>query len=270
MDQPGTGWAPNVSVTTGVGMCSKWSTYSAATQAYALRVATRVIWAATGRRYGLESVTARPSRPAQSPLYRTYPVGFQGYGFWSLFGINGATAFQIVSSCGCGSTSSGANSCQCGAADISLPDDVDSITSITIDGVLLDPSKYVLSGSYLTRVDGLAWPYMQDFTMPAGSVGTWTVVYNQGIPVPADLNDAAGLYACQVGAALTGGSCMLPGRVQHITRSGLDIQYVDPGNYLQANRTGYDAVDSIIVTYNPYGLHQRTRVASLDMPQFRR
>lgn len=263
-NQPGTGWAPNTA------LCAKWSSYSVPTQTYALRVATRVIWAATGRLYGLESVTVRPSRPAQSPLYRTYPVGFQGYGFWSLFGINGATAFQVVSACGCGSNSSGTNSCQCGAADISLPDDVDSITNVTIDGVVLDPLKYVLSGGFLTRIDGLAWPYMQDFTLAANAVGTWSVTYNQGIAVPADLNDAAGLYACQVGAALTGGSCMLPGRVQNITRQGLDIQYVDPGNYLEANRTGYDAVDSILVTYNPYGLHQRVRVASLDMPQYRR
>jgi hypothetical protein len=265
MDQPGTGWTPST------GLCSRWNSYSATVQAYALRVATRVLWAATGRRFGLTSVTVRPTRPAQQPLYRTYPAGYQGYGYWTLFGVNGGNAYQIVNTCGCGSTGGTVlNACACGGADISIPDDVDSISSVVIDGVLLDPSKYILLGGYLTRTDGLAWPYVQDFSLVPPATGTWSVTYNQGIPVPADLNDAAGLYACQVGAAATGGSCQLPNRVQHITRTGLEIQYIDPGNYLDNNRTGYDAVDSVIVTYNPKGLTQRPRFVSLDTPQFRR
>lgn len=265
VDQPGAGWAPNTA------LCSKWGTYSPAVQAYALRVASRVIWAATGRQYGLESVTVRPSRPVQSPLYRTYPVGFAGYGYWTLYGINGGEAFQVVNTCGCGSSGvTGVSSCSCGAADISIPDNVASIVSVVIDGVLLDPSAYVLLGGYLTRTDGKGWPFVQDFSFPAGSTGTWSVTYMQGQAVPDDLNDAAGLYACQVGAAATGGSCQLPNRVQSVTRTGLDIQFIDPGDFLQENRTGYSAVDSIIATYNPDGLRQRARISSLDVPQFRR
>jgi hypothetical protein len=265
MDQPGTGWAPNTA------LCSRWGSYSTTVQTYALRVATRVLWTATGRQFGLNSVTVRPTRPAQQPLYRTYPAGYQGYGYWTLFGVNGGDAYQIVNTCGCGSTGgTGVSACSCGGADISIPDDVNSITSVVIDGVLLDPSKYVLLGGYLTRTDGLTWPYVQDFSLVAGATGTWSITYLQGIPVPADLNDAAGLYACQVGAAATGGTCQLPNRVQQVTRNGLDITYIDPGNYLENNRTGYDAVDMIINSYNPHGLTQRPRVLSLDTPQFRR
>lgn len=265
MDQPGTGWAPNPA------LCSKWSTYSTAAQTYATRVASRVIWAATGRRFGLEQVLVRPSRPVQAPLYRTYPVGFAGYGFWTLFGVNGGAAFQIIGTCGCGpSAITGTSSCSCSGADISIPDEVASIVAVTIDGTVLDPTTYTLSGGYLTRTDGQMWPTVQNFALPLGQVGTWSITYMQGTAVPADLNDAAGMYACQIGAAVTGGSCQLPNRVQSITRQGLDIQYIDPGNYLQENRTGYDLVDSIIATYNPHGLIQRARVLSLDMPQFRR
>lgn len=265
MDQPGTGWAPNT------GLCSKWSTFSTAAQTYALLVASRVVWAATGRRFGLEQVLVRPSRPQQAPLYRTYPVGFAGYGFWTLYGVNGGAAFQILGTCGCGPAAiTGMSSCSCSGADISIPDDVASIVSVTIDGVTLDPATYTLSGGYLTRTDGQVWPTLQNFALPLGQAGTWSITYMQGTAVPDDLNDAAGLYACQIGAAVTGGNCQLPNRVQSITRQGLDIQYIDPGNYLQENRTGYDLVDSIIATYNPHGLIQRPRVASLDMPQFRR
>lgn len=263
MDQPGTGWAPNIA------LCSKWSTYSSDVQAYALRVATRVIWAATGRQYGLEQVLVRPSRPAQESLYRTYPVGFAGYGFWTLYGVNGG--YQVLGTCGCGpSAITGMSSCSCSGADLSIPDNVASIVSISIDGVVLDPTTYTLLGGYLTRTDGQAWPVVQNFATPLGQVGTWSITYMQGIAVPADLQDAAGMYACQVGAARTGGSCSLPNRVQSITRQGLDIQYIDPGEYLKENRTGYDLVDSIIVTYNPDGLRQRARIISPDMPVFRR
>lgn len=265
MDQPGTGWAPNTA------LCARWSTYSATAQAYAQLVAARVLWAATGRRFGLEQVAVRPSRPVNTPLYRTYPVGFAGYGFWTLFGVNGGAAFQVIGTCGCGPEAiTGMSTCSCSGASIAIPDEVSSIVSVMVDGVTLDPSAYTLLGGYLTRTDGLVWPNVQNFAVPLGQPGTWAVTYMQGTAVPDDLNDAAGIYACQIGAAVTGGSCQLPNRVQSVTRQGLDIQYIDPGNYLQENRTGYDLVDTVIATYNPHGLTQGARFVSLDMPQFRR
>lgn len=265
MDQPGTGWAPNT------GLCGRWGGYTTAAQVYATRVATRVIWAATGRQYGLEQVLVRPSRPVQTPLYRTYPVGYAGYGFWTLYGVNGGAAYQILGTCGCGPPAiTGVGGCSCSAADISIPDNVASIVSVAIDGVVLSPTAYTLSGGYLTRTDGQGWPSIQDMSQSLGSTGTWSITYLAGQAVPDDLNDAAGLYACQVGAAITGGSCSLPNRVQSVTRQGLDINFIDPGQYLDENRTGYDAVDTILKTYNPYGLHQRARFISPDMPQFRR
>jgi len=265
MEQPGTGWAPNTE------LCSRWGNYSGPVQTRALAIATKVIWAATGRRYGLESVTVRPSRPVQSPLYRTYPVGFAGYGFWTLYGINGGDAFQIVDTCGCGASSvTGISSCSCGAMDIAIPDNVSAITSVTVDGVLVPSGSYVLAGGYLTRIDGSAWPYVQNFAIPAGQPGTWSITYQQGSAVPDDIQDAAGLYACQIGAGLSGGTCALPNRVQSITRQGLQIDLIDPGKYLEENRTGYDLVDQILAADNPYGLRQRTRFLSPDMPKFRR
>lgn len=263
MDDPGSGWVPNTA------LCSRWAGYTTATQAYALRVATRVIWAATGRRFGLTSVTVRPSRPAQLPLYRVYPVGFQGYGFWTLYGDAGG-GYQVINTCGCGDASYPLGACSCGAADIAIPDNVADVTSVVVDGVTIDPSTYVLAGGYLTRIDGKGWPFVQNFSLPAGSTGTWSITYDQGIAVPDDLQDAAGLYACQVGAAVSGGTCQLPNRVQSVTRSGVEINYVDPGSYLDNGRTGYDMVDSIIVTYNPHGLPQRARFVSPDLPVYRR
>jgi len=258
MDAPCAGWSPNTA------LCSKWSTYSADVQAYALRVATRVIWAATGRQFGLCAVTVRPCWSPQAPLYQAYPVGYYGEGYWTLLGTSGG-GVQLIGASGCSCSSA----CQCSPPSIALPPVVDSITSVVIDGVVLDPSKYRLSAGYLIRMDGLSWPTQQDLAAASGAANTWSVTYQQGQAVPTDLQDAAGLYACQVGAAATGGSCQLPNRVQSVTRQGVDIQYVNADDYLEKNRTGFDAVDSIIVTYNPHGLQQRPRVLSPDLPIFR-
>jgi hypothetical protein len=258
MDQPCAGWTPNTA------LCSKWGTFSAPIQQYALRVATRVIWAATGRQFGLCAETVRPCWSPQAPLYQAYPVGYYGEGYWTLLGTSGG-GVQLIGASGCACSSA----CQCSPPSIALPPVVDSITSVVIDGVVLDPSKYRLAAGYLIRMDGLSWPTQQDLAAAAGAVNTWSVTYQRGQAVPDDLQDAAGMYACQVGAAASGGSCQLPNRVQSVTRQGVDITYVNETDYLDHNRTGYDAVDSIIATYNPHGLQQRPRVLSPDMPIYR-
>jgi hypothetical protein len=258
MDAPCAGWTPNTA------LCSKWSTYSAAVQAHALRVATRVLWAATGRRFGLCAVTVRPCWAPQAPLYQAYPVGYYGEGYWTLLGAAGG-GVQLIGGSGCACSSA----CQCSPPQIALPPVADSVTEVRIDGAVLDPSAYRLTAGYLIRMDGLNWPTQQNLAAPAGAANTWSVTYNQGEAVPDDLQDAAGLYACQVGAALTGGSCQLPNRVQSVTRQGVTIEYLNADDYLDKNRTGYDLVDSIISTYNPHGLQQRPRLLSPDMPIFR-
>lgn len=253
-----TGWAPNT------GLCSKWGSYSAPVQAYALRIATRVIWAATGRQFGTCPRTVRPCWSPQAPLYQAYPVGYYGEGYWTLLGTS-AGGVQLIGASGCACSSA----CQCSPPQIALPPVVQSVTSVVIDGVALDPSAYQLQAGYLVRMDGLSWPTQQDLSKPAGQANTWSVTFQQGDPVPDTLNDAAGLYACQIGAALTGGSCQLPNRVQSVTRQGVDITYVNDADYLKEGRTGYDLVDSIIATYNPKALPQRPRVLSPDLPIYR-
>lgn len=259
MDAPCTGWSPNHD------LCAAWSGFTAANQAYADRVATRVIWAATGRQFGLCDVTVRPCWLQSEPLYQAFPVNAFGEGYWTLLGNAGGGVTPIpLGGCPCSGT------CQCTPPQIALPGPVASITEVAINGVVLGGGAYrVDNGSYLVRQDGSAWPTFQDLSAIDGAANTWHVRYMQGVAVPADLQDAAGLYACEVGRALTGGTCQLPNRVQEITRAGVTIQYVDTGDYLKEGRTGYDQVDMILHTYNPYGLTQRPRVLSPDLPTFR-
>ena len=258
MDAPCAGWAPNHA------LCDAWSGFPAPTQAYADRVATRVIWTGSGRQFGLCDVTVRPCWTPQEPLYQTFPVGYYGEGYWSLQGVPGGVVVFAANQCACHSA------CQCQPPQIALPGPVASITAVVINGVPLGAGNYrVDNSSYLVRMDGLMWPASQNLAAVDGSADTWHVQYQQGQAVPAELNDAAGLFACQIGMALTGGTCQLPNRVQSITRSGVSIDYVDTADYLKEGRTGYDQVDMILHSYNPYGLTQRPRVLSPDMPQYR-
>lgn len=259
MDQPCSGWAPNHA------LCAAWSGFSVATQAYADRVATRVVWAATGRQFGLCTVTVRPCWSPQLPAYQTYPVGSYGEGYWSLMGtVGGGVQVFPGALCAC------AGSCLCEPPQIALPGPVASVTEVAINGVVLGAGAYrVDNGTYLVRQDGQAWPQTQDLSAIDGAANTWHVSYQQGQAVPDELQDAAGLYACEVGRALTGGSCQLPNRVRQVTRAGVTIDYVNTDDYLVNGRTGYDQVDMILHSFNPYGLTQRPRVVSPDMPRFR-
>jgi len=259
MEEPCTGWVPNHA------LCASWVNFSPDIQAYADRLATRVIWAATGRQFGLCDVTVRPCWSQQPALYQTFPVGYYGEGYWTLLGVSGGVIpVSMGGGCAC------ASACGCSPPQVALPGPVDSVTTVTIDGAVLGAGNYrVDSASFLVRQDGQSWPANQDLSKAPGTAGTWTVRYQQGQPVPATLQDAAGLYACEVGKALTGGQCQLPNRVRSITRAGVEINYVNDVDFLDKGRTGYDQVDAIINSYNPYGLKQRPRVLSPDLPQYR-
>lgn len=257
MDEPCTGWVPNTA------LCSSWAKLSDPQKAYALRVATRVIWSATGRQFGLCQTVVRPCWVPQAPLYQAFPVNDYGEGYWSLQGVSGGV--QVVQGAG---TCACSTACMCAPPQVALPGPVNSVQNVIIDGASFAAYRVDLE-SYLVRTDGSAWPVPQNLAAASGAAGTWSVSYLRGTPVPDTLQDAAGLYACQVGKAIGGGQCQLPNRVQSVTRQGVEIQYINDTDYLDNGRTGYDLVDSILVTYNPHGLTQRPRFLSPDLPTFR-
>lgn len=240
-------------------LCSTWGSYSADEQAYALRFATFVLWAATGRRYGLCPVTVRPCKPVQEPLYMAFPV----VASWGLWVSADAAISSAVAPVGCC-----AGSCACDAQAMALPGPVGAVTAVVINGVTLDPSAYRLAGSSIIRQDGNAWPTTQDMSAPAGTAGTWSVSYTRGEAVPPPVLDAAGIYACEIARGRAGGSCFLPYKVQSVTRQGTQIEFVDTTDYLNEGLTGVAEVDQLIRMDNPYKLKSRPRVLSLDLPTY--
>lgn len=255
MEGPCSGWSPTTD------LCPDWATYDPAVQAYALSFAQMILWAATGRRFGLCEAVVRPCWRQRSPLY----VEFQATGFWGLAdqGTALASAYYESLACACG------GGCMCSNTRLPLLGPVASITSVQIDGAAFPAADYRLDGNLLIREDGEGWPTSQNLTDPLTEVNTFAVTYQVGEVVPTVLNDAAGIYACEVAKSRLGRACSLPKRVRTITRQGVTIEFVGTDDYLKDGLTGVAEIDELIVALNPYGLRDRPRVRSLDTPHLR-
>jgi len=238
------------------GCCSDfWGTLSPAEQAAASSAASFIVWAATGRRYGLCPITVRPCG--------RYPCD-NGIGGW--YWVNGTWTPYVIGgqwfNCTCGLV------CTCGArCKIYLPGPVSSIASVTLDGVLVDPSTYrVDDGRFLARVgEGNCWPSHQDFQENSGT-GTLLVSYVRGETPPAYLLAAAGTYACEWAKMCRGMDCLIPSRVVTLTRQGTTFQMVDIDTLLSKGLTGVSSVDQVIALANPTGLTHRMSVLTPDLP----
>lgn len=253
---PCEGWAP------ATGTCNGWSSYSTEIKEYATALATLVLWAATGRRYGRCLITVRPCGPSDPVLYRTYNV--EGGGFWTLLGAPGGGVIGPVSLTGC----CGAG-CACSPSEVILPGPVSEVVEVRQDGVVVNTDGYRLDGDRLVRLNGQAWPVSQDLGLPITEENTWSVEYRRGREVPPVLQNAAGLFACEVAKARSGGSCALPARITSVSRQGVDVQLLQVEDFLEKGLTGYEQVDMVIRALNPNSLHAAPRVLSLDVPQMR-
>lgn len=231
-----------------------WDTLTPAEQATASSVATFVIWAATGRQYGVCTNTVRPCGAYCNDN------GVWGYSW------NDGTFFPYIfngvwRNCWCG----GPGCCCEPSQQLYLPGPVASISSVTQDGVLVDPSTYrVDDGRWLVRTgEGNSWLQCQNFDVDSGE-GTLIVEYGRGAAVPAHLLTAAGIYACEWAKSCRGTTCELPSRVVTLTRQGTTFQMTDVDSLLTRGLTGIQRVDQLIALENPYGVPWRMRLYSPD------
>lgn len=236
-----------------------WNAASGDDQQRAAQFATLVLWASTGRQYGLCDLTVRPCV--------SQFTGQFGY-FWDngtfmpyMPYLWGGQWFNAPCCCD--------GMCCCGArpfTEVRLLGPVAGIIAVTIDGTLVDPSVYRVDNQQtLVRQDGDRWPICTDYNLPAGEVGTWTVEYCQGTPVPPALTVAAGSLAVEFLKACAGSACRLPGRVTSVVRSGVSVTMVDLDTLFKLGLTGLVEVDMVIRSLNPNGLTHRSRVYTPDV-----
>lgn len=212
-------------------------------------LAVAVLWALSGRQFGVCPVIARPCRqPCSGALPYSYldatlgvPYGAPWFPVWD------GTNWRNVS-CGCGPK------CSWVAPNVvhlvSAGQPVQAVTEVVIAGEVLDESNYALEGDLLYRI-GADWP-TQDLTQPLDQPGTWSVTYTRGNPPPPGTAKLVGLLAAEFLAACNGGKCRLPRRVKSVTRQGVSYDMVDPVDIYKEGKTGIPEIDLWLAAVNPY------------------
>lgn len=215
----------------------------------AIDSAVGVLWALTGRRFGVCTVIARPDiRASFSVCDSTAP--------WTV-PILEAGEWRNVA---CQARSNRPSSPRATL----LPGPVHSVYGVAINGVKLDSEQYVLEGDVLFRLDD-EWP-AQDLNSPLGSEGTWSVSYGRGTPPPAGAATAVGKLAAEFALSCTNpAKCTLPRRATQATRQGVTVQMSDPAEIIAAGGTGIPEVDMWVRAHNPHKLSQPSSVWSPDV-----
>lgn len=263
-------------MTADFGPCDNWDPYwtcdvsseSLAATGYAVGAATRILWSLTGRQFGTCTTTLRLCR---EECYGSWP-----YNDWALWSGSTTYGYGYLDFTGpfwypasCGSCTSG---CSCGPVpEVRLPDTVDHIVTVKIDGAAMPTGSYrVDDNCLLVRTDGGQWPRCNDLSKNDDQAGTWSVTAAYGQSVPDAGRLAAGELACEILKAMRGEDCRLPAGVTQLVRQGVTIEIPDFGDILTKGRTGLYLCDMFIMSENPKHLMQRGRVYSVDRSRPRR
>jgi hypothetical protein len=233
----------------------------------ALQAASEILWALSGRRFGLCTTTVRPCR-------RGCSEGFWGGGYWpeGIAGVTYPTPVKIGAqwlNLVCGYCTSG---CSCAQVEEAvLPAPVYDILQVKVDGVVLEPGvDYRLDEHrLLVRLGGESWPLCNDLRYADTEVGTWSVTARFGEAVPVLGTIAAGELACEFVKALRGDDCLLPDQVTSLVRQGVSINYADTAQLLEGGRLGLRFADMFLSSVNPSGLRHRSQVYDVDGPGYR-
>jgi len=255
------GWVADPPAT---GCCTGWEEYTPEQQATGAVLAAAFLWAATARQFGQCEVTveACAGRPAR-PTYAAYPVvpgSGRGLG-WGPYLLDGVWFNGPM----------GASWCCERVCELRLPGpiyDSAAILEVSAAGEVIPPADYqVYDGVKLVRTDGLCWPSCCNGGIAGAGV---TVNYLMGLPVPADLQIALDMLACEFAAACARQKCRLPKQVSAMTQMGTTVDFStlpEAGTPVMA--TGIFEIDSVIKSYNPYGLAARPKLYNPNRPRVR-
>lgn len=227
-----------------------------ATQSAAEDLAVSVLFALSGRQFGVCPVKVRPcvmDDPWGPSARRRYLGGYGGVTSYVL-SWEGELGWVNLG-CGC----VGERCRLTGPRQIHLPGPVQEVDAVTIGSFVQDPATYKLEGNTLYRI-GAIWP-RQDLGRPLGETATWSVDYQKGIPVPAGVDKLTGLLAQEFLYAATGNNkCRLPRNVTAVARNGVSYQVYDPATFYMSGKTGLSEIDMWLAAINPMHLMQAPSV----------
>lgn len=122
-----------------------------------------------------------------------------------------------------------------------------------------------------TATGDRCWPECQDLSVDDTHENTYSITVTFGKEPPALIKLAASSLACELIKSCVGQPCMLPQRVQSISRQGITIGMLDPMDFLKQGSTGIYIVELARNTFNPNRLMRNSRVFSIDRnPLWRR
>ncbi len=206
-------------------------------QARAQDAARSLLWALTGRRYGVAVTTAEQFSVAS--------CGSGGH--WQPYlGRDGEWRNAACGGDGCVTIQLGNQPAR-------------TVTEVRVEGSIV--TDWTLAGGQVLLHSGC--PACHDCTIAPPI----EVDYTWGITVPAMGEAAYGELTCEYIKAMTGESCRLSQRAVSITRQGVTMDFDDASDLFANGMTGLTLCDSFIRATNPNGLRQRSRVVSPDLPR---
>jgi len=173
--------------------------------------ASEFLHSRTWRRFkGLREVELRPCcRHAYARLraYVAWPMVLAAQGIGS--SPDPSPIMQDAQPCGCSPIS-----------EIELPDDVQLVTRVLIDGDEYDGWR-LDSGRRLTRVDDTAWPCCADVMLPETELNTFSVHIVVGEDIPEMGRLAAAELAGELYLAVVDkGACQIPANITNVSTQG--------------------------------------------------
>ena len=197
--------------------------------------AQQILWAMTGRRFGICERTDEYRVPAWTPGPTDWLTAMSGWArrlwWWGSYYAN---------------------------RDLILLSrtPVVEVMSVSVDGVVLPAADYEVDGDGVRRLD-------QEWPMLCGS--TVEITYTHGEPVPALGALAMGELGCELLAAFAGADCRLPSNVISINRQGVAYDLGAPDVMDRQGLLGLPMCDMLIRSTNPHRLARRPKVFSPDV-----
>ncbi len=141
--------------------------------------------------------------------------------------------------------------------EYALPGPVGYISSLIVDGVLLDPwsADWRMDDGHILvwQGEGISpLPASQDLTKPLTEEGTWGITYSRSHPVGQDGKIAVAALAMEfANACKPKGKCALPRGVVNVVRNGVSFS-VEAGLF-PGGLTGLNVPDEFILKWAPAG-----------------
>lgn len=234
-----------------------WAATPADIQSAARDYAAIILWAATGRQFGLCEVTVRPCGMRRCPdgLGEFWGYDWSG-GTWVPY-IFGGQWFNCACGIGC---------CCDPRCQMRLMGPVAQMVEVLIGGIAVDPATYhVDDNHWLVRSGSECWPQCADMDNLVGD-NTLEVTYLRGTEVPNSLLRAAASLACEwAKACMNDDTCRLSNRVTSVIRQGITIDMVSPEELLESGLTGLWEVDTVIRALNPHRNVERLRIYAPEL-----